>query len=329
MKNLFSHFLSFAVLTVGTTAMLQSCDVENLMNSFTEGTEETYTIANPNNGTLDVDDCADIMASYVIKDHPTVSQIDFLPDGTYQLVSTAHSSYYEAPRRTMQLRVGGMNVSVPMQVSEPALLTRAYPEPTETNSYTYDRATGEYVLTDRGWHVVGDVLVVYDADEVSEVYTAIKLPDVTKTDLDKRLCHSWLLDEVLLKLYNKEGKTPKLMFSYRLSEDDKRDYCIRQFDFLNTGAFHRYLYDGSNNGNGDWRWQNTANQQLYYEFKYYSFDEPYPMRGSNVTTVYFDKNFFYMTEEVEALAEDMDDADGKMIKLTAELLYRFNVKPAR
>jgi len=305
-------------------ATLNSCDIENLTQSLTEGTAENYNIVNKASGTLNVADNADIMASYVINGCPLAAMIEFLPDGHYRIVSPASGERYDAPRRTMRVRVDNLDVSIPMQAYEPAG-TRAYGDNYSKNSgtYTYDREKDEFVLTDLQWVIASDMLVIKDGTSI-ETYSCMKEPKVTESDLTKRLCHSWKLDEVLLKLYNTTSGKDKLVFTYRLSEEDRQDYCIYQIDFTNTGHFHRYLYNDQNNGNGDWKWNNIQLQSLHYDFRYYSFDNPIEMSGSNDLTAYFADNFFYMTEDVEALAEDLDDPSGKVIKLKAVLLYRFD-----
>ncbi len=315
------HVVASTALTLGLAVTLNSCDIENLTQSLTEGTTENYTISNMASGTLNVNDNADIMASYELKDCPYAQLIEFLPDGHYRILS--HDYVNSGVRqRVMRMQVDNMEVSIPMPAYE-STATRLDNYPKNSGTYTYDREKDEFVLSDINWVVAADLLVVKEGTSI-ETYTCTKEPKVTDEELTRRLCHSWKLDEVLMKLYNMNSGKAKLVYTYRLSEEDRRDYCVYQIDFTNTGHFHRYLYNDENNGNGDWRWNNIMQQNLHYDFRYLSFDNPQPVGGSNDPTVYFADNYFYMTEEVEALAEDMDNPNGETIRLKAVLLYRFD-----
>lgn len=328
MKHIFQLRLA-AALVLGLTPLLHSCDVDDLTKSLTEGTTETYRITNKNSGTLSINEpYADAVASFIIADHPQISSIEFTADGWCHIVEKQSNDVYYTPQRSMEFDVEGRKVSVTM----PATQTRAsewYKYSAETYSYTYDRESNSFVVSELGFVVCDGELIVYENNEDVARYTATPEKPIESTALTDRLCHTWGLSNVLLKIYRTDKGEPKLVFTYKLSDEDRYEFCVDQFVFTHFGHFHRYMHD-SNNGNGDWRWIDEANQRLHYDFTYFADYNPVPVVGSNDLTVYFADNRLYMTEECEALASDYtDDDEFKDVTLKAVLLYQLEAQATK
>ena len=178
------------------------------------------------------------------------------------------------------------------------------------------------LMGDYDWVLEDDGTITVTEDGVTQQYKATPVAKPAIDALTERLCHTWTVSRVLLKLYN-EGK---LVLTYHLTDEEVSQYCVDTFVFTQFKKFKRYA-KGANNGNGDWDWKVESEQSLTYWFRYLSDTNTAPVIGSNDLTVYFTDNHLYMTEECEALDEnDYENRDGEAVRLKAVLLYQLDVK---
>ena len=313
-------FLSMVAL-LSSAFLCFSCDIDDLSKSLTDGAEENYVIANKNKGTLNVRETHKAEAAFFdVEENPYgVENLEFCADGTYHITFNLDNSYMvQAPaQQQLTVDVDGTKMQVPMR----ALTRSNYGNLRSTGTYTY--SDGEYVLMgDYNWKMQNGRLVITEDGETYS-YKATRVPDseAAQDALTQRLCHTWILNRVLLKLYNMD--TNKLVFTYHLTEDQVRENCIDTFVFSASKKFYRYK-EGVNNGNGRWEWKVKSEQTLHYAFEYLSFDNPVRVYGENDLTVYFADNRLYLTEACEALNEV--EGNDKNIRLKALLLYQLDVK---
>lgn len=315
--------LTRALLLVCAGLQLQSCDIEDLTKSVTEGTEEEYVILDKNKGTLQVNEpYKDYVATFDIEDNPyDVSQIEFTADGKFHV--TFSEERYSARTRSsdaeeessMSILVDGHHVKVRSNA-----VRSSWHDIPSTGTYTYEN--GRYILMDYNWEMDGNALVITDDDGTTRRYTATPATPLNMDALTSRLCHTWTLSRVLLKLY----KEDKLLATYHLSEEEVRDNCVDTFVFTSYGNFYRYK-NNENNGNGVWNWIDKVEQNMHYRFTYFSFGNPVPLYGQNDLTVYFSDNRLYITEANEAFDEDdWDEESGRNVQYKALCLYQFDVK---
>ena len=303
---------------------MQSCDIEDLTKSVTDGTPEEYVIVDKNKGTLQVDEpYKDYAAAFDIGENPyNVSKIEFTADGSYHITfapSDADDSRARSPETeedlAMDLLIDGHQVKV-----RSTMARSSWHDIPSTGTYTY--ANGRYVLMDYNWVMEGNTLLITDDDGITRSYTATPATPANIDALTNRLCHKWGLSRVLLKLY--KGK--KLLVTYHLTEEQVRKYCVDTFEFTSYGNFYRYK-NGENNGNGVWNWVDQSEQNLFYRFTYFSFSNPTPVYGQNNLTVYFSYNRLYITEANEAFDEnDRDEESGRKVQYKALCLYQLDVK---
>lgn len=317
-------------LLVGMLAMAgwlcQACDVENLSESLTEGTVEEYVIADKNSGTLQVNEKYEAYAAmFDIAENPyQIKTIEFMADGTYYITFDTQAPTQTEPYEDyyVKCQVEGRQLRVPLRTGHNTTRLRIYDLPS-TGTYTYEN--GRYKLSNLQWEMYGQSLLV-EVDGQIETYTAIPRTPKTADALTRRLCHTWKLSDVLLKLYRMDNSKKSLITTYHMTEEEVRDNCIDTFVFSKYGSFYRYK-DGKENGIGLWNWSDVPEQQLRYQFTYFSEYDNTPVVGSNDLTVYFSGNRLYLTEWCEALDEnDWGDDEKEHINLKALLLYRLEVK---
>ena len=307
-----------------------SCSVDDLQEQITGGTQEDVVIAEKCKGTLEVKESHQLEAAlFNIESNPYgVESIEFAANGAYHITFGLNNTDEELPARIISVDVDGQQVNVPMRA-----LTRSNRGLRSTGTYTYEN--GRYVLMDYGWQMDGDRLIIVE-DGITRSYQATRVTrsETAQDALSKRLCHTWTLNRVLMKLYNAE--TNGLVMTYHLTDEEVKEYCIDTFVFSEFSInphdatkgrrFYRYK-DGMNNGNGRWNWKSQSEQTLSYAFEYLSFESPEPVKGSNDLTVYFADNRLYITEApLVAVNEDVEGIDGKTINLRAVLLYQLDVK---
>lgn len=311
----------YALICLCASYLLQSCDIEDISKSLTEGIEEEYVILDKNKGMLQVyEPYKDEAALFQIEDNPEgVKCIEFSADGSYHI--TFGEEYLSYNVRKLTIEVDGNYVNVPMQ----AITRGDYYGIKTTGTYTYEN--GSYKLMEGyNWQIENGMLIVTE-DSESRSYRATKVPqdETTQDALSQRLCHTWELSRVLLKLYNMN--TGKLVMTYHLTEEEIRENCIDTFVFSASKKFYRYK-EGVNNGNGNWSWKILSEQTLRYEFKYFSLDNPIPVYGSNDLIAYFANNSLYLTESCENLNEYDEDEENPVI-LKAIILYQLDIKESR
>lgn len=306
---------------------MQSCNLGDLMDdvkSVTEGVEEDFVIKNKNYGEQYANEpYAEQAANFEVQGHPDIRNIEFLPDGSY-VVNYSHSknNFYDAPQNNeknpvLMVESEGKKVQVALKSMRQS---RDWSSEDELKRGTYTCEDGKYILHDRGWMVEGNTLYINEYGEV-QTYTIENLPKRKQDELTRKLCHTWDIQDAFIKLYSIEDGKRKLWLSYQLNEEEMKEYLVKYFIFSQTGYFYRFLYDGSNNGNGDWDWTDINKQILHYNFLYYSFYETTPVYGENDVEIYFSNNNLYLMERVEVLDED-DDYDRK---LEAQALYKLEL----
>ena len=318
--------LTRTMLTLAAcAALLSSCELDGV-NALTEGLEESYTIQDKNAGTLTVrENFKDYVALYEFTADENgnlpdgVKSIEFTADGTYHITFAddgTRQTYY-APAHTIDVEVEGRTVSVPMR----SVTRSTYDQRKSTGTYTY--RDGHYVIMDDyNWELAADGTLILTEDGVTHQYQATPVTPRSVDSLTDRLCHTWTLSRVLLKLYNGQ----KLVVTYHLTQEEMDEYCVDTFVFTTFGTFKRYA-KGLNNGNGLWNWKVEKEQSMSYTFTYFSDSDPVPVTGSNDLMVYFTNNHLYLTEECEGLNDDdMEDSEGNAIHLKAVLLYQLDVK---
>lgn len=301
--------------------LLGACDIGDVA-SLSDGQEERFVITDKNAGTLSVrEDYRDCVALYEFRaERPLgVESIEFTADGTYH-ITLAGEAVQQAPsqERSISVEAEGRRVSVPLGSA-----TRAAEQPGRKPTGTYTHSDGHYVLMgDYDWVLADDGTITITEDGATRQYQATRVAQPAVDALTERLCHTWTLSRVLLKLYN----GGKLVLTYHLTDEEVSEYCVDTFVFTAYKKFKRYA-KGANNGNGDWDWKLQSEQSMTYWFRYLSDTNTTPVRGSNDLTVYFAGNRLYLTEECEALDEsDYKNRDGETVKLKAVLLYQLDVK---
>lgn len=307
---------------------LQSCSIENLTESLNNGTPEEYVILDKNKGTLQVRETYDAyVASFDIEDNPyDVKQIEFTADGKYHITFKSQEAYSAKTRSAetdeqpaMNLTVGGRRIRVYSNAAR-----SSWVDIPATGTYTIEN--GRYVLMGYNWVMNGNVLEITEDDGTVRTYTATPATPSNIDALTMRLCHTWTLSRVLLKLYKEDN----LLATYHLTEEDVRKYCVDTFVFTRYGYFYRYR-QGENNGNGVWTWNNLSEQNLHYGFTYFSFNNPTPLYEQNDITVYFSDNRLYITEDNTAFDEEdwVEDTDGYVqykVQYKARILMQLDVK---
>lgn len=304
-------------------ALVTSCEIDDATSLLTGGQEEKYVIQDKNSGTLSVkEDYKDYVALFEFQDEcpDGVESIEFTADGTYHISfdSDVDERDYNASRSSdFSVEVEGQKVVVPMR----AVTRSDYPRLRSTGTYT--RKDGKYVLMgDYNWEMSDDGTLVITENGSTRRYHATPVARPSISALTDRLCHTWLLQRVLLKLYNDN----KLVMTYHLTDEEVREYCVDTFVFTTFGKFKRYA-KGENNGNGDWEWKVESDQSLTYWFRYFSDSNPMPVIGTNDLTVYFSNNHLYLTEWCPMLDDnDMKDMKGNPLHFKALLLYQLDVK---
>ena len=306
---------ALAVLTLG----LQSCSLDSLA----DGTEENYEIKDKNAGTLVVDEELDWAAYYEIGDNPyDVEAIQFFPDGTCQFIYEDPDYGFNDVKSSesttgIEVDVNGSKVRVPLRVAGSPDVGSVNEE-LMCKSFTRD-SKGRFVITDYGWTVDGNTLYEQKNGK-TETYTAQKASEEKLSSLSARLCHTWELENVLVKFY-KTG-TDKLVFTYHLNKKELEKDCVKTLRFASSYQFFRHDSKGRIAGHGMWHWTDESNQKLFYKFQGWEYDEELGgivyYIGENYLTAYFASNHLYITEENQRLDTDDDEAG----KLDARCLYQ-------
>lgn len=309
--------------------LFSSCGLESVKD-ITEGTQEEYVILDKNSGTLQVTELhKDDVARFEINESNPydVSSIEFTADGKYHITfnnpSYARSMSQGKDSSGVQcvnIEVEGQTISVPMRA---ASVTRSSAPIESTGTYT--RVNGRYVLADYGWEMYGNKLLITE-NGITRSYAATSASPINKDALTSRLCHTWTLSRVLVKIY----KNKNLVLTYHLTDEEVYMYCIDTFVFSSFrsspgyASFYRYK-NRKTNGIGEWKWMSLAEQNLFYQFTYFDETRRQPVLGSNTVTVYFANNRLYITEKNDNIKTNYEDTNDKTV-YSAMLLYQLDVK---
>lgn len=307
-------------LFLGSVCLLQSCEIENLMDSLTGGTEEDYVIVNKNKGTLQVEEAyRDVAACYDVGENPYgIESIDFMANGTYHVTFSEMAVSKENFSRSLSIEFDGHHVRVPVNFA-----TKNYEQGKKsTGTYTYK--DGCYVVEDNyDWQMTNGQLIIMEDNQLY-TYPVTKIPydENIKDALSQRLCHSWRLSRVFAKFYNVNNG--KLVYTCHLSDEDIRECCIETFVFSPSKKFFGYK-DGVVTGVGNWEWSNYSEQTVTAWLR-----DPIDENESATwlsTPVYFSDNRMYLTQYCEDLdeEEEYEDEEDESIRVKAVLIYQLDV----
>lgn len=290
--------LKSVVCLLAALMLTTSCSVDDLLGEAFGGQKETWTITNKNKGTLSAEEeYAAYACRFEAKGQSNVESIEFLPDGTCLITFADAEGSKAAAKSPMKRRSLTRSYYDGEEFDEEELLRGKV----KMCRYSYDNGL-YHIINDlysdyndpndakydfANWRVQGNTLTIYYNSGVQETVALDKVETETPDELTTRLCRTWELQQVIVKLYNGD----KLLASECMDQYDMEQDCVSDIVFSLNGTFLRHD-EGQVDGVGTWRWTNLTEQELTY-----AFNPPYV--GTNATTIYFADDYLYLTEEID------------------------------